>query len=183
LTECHEREISAARSAEAKLQRQLSLEEKRSLSLEAVVKETQTFLEESRKKVKDLTAELENLRHEVAAMEVVPQPPPSPPKDAVEESDIVVTLRADNARLRSEMEEQVRKFNTIEHRYKSGDLVRFLPSHLTRPLIEPLQTDQEKSLVRTIRAEARIAQEQQLDMKSNEIMRVSLVCRLFPARC
>ena len=40
-------------------------------------------------------------------------------------------------------------------------------------LTECTQTDREKVLVRTIRGEARIAQEQQLDMKSNEIIRVS----------
>lgn len=39
-------------------------------------------------------------------------------------------------------------------------------------LTERMQTDHEKALVRTIRGEARVAQEQQLDMKSNELIRV-----------
>ena len=43
-----------------------------------------------------------------------------------------------------------------------------------------MQTEHEKGLVRTIRGEARVAQEQQLDMKSNELIRV----RKFPEwRC
>lgn len=131
-----EREISSARSAEATFQQQLFVEEKKLLSLEADAKETQTFLEESKKRVKDLTAELEKLQQEVAAMKVVPQPPPSPPKASVEDSDVVVALRADNARLQSEKEDLVNKFNTIEDRYKCGDLVRSLLSHFAHPSLD-----------------------------------------------
>lgn len=126
-TESREREISSARSAEATFQQQLFAEEKK--SLEVSLTEAQNSLGESRKKVEDLTTEVEELQQEVAVMKAVPQPPPSPPKDVVGDSDIVVALRADNARLQGEKEELVHKFNTTEDRYKSGALVRFLCFH------------------------------------------------------
>lgn len=47
------------------------------------------------------------------------------------------------------------------------------PFLLAKLFTERTQTDQEKSLVRVIRGEAKVAQEQQLDMKSNELIRVS----------
>jgi uncharacterized coiled-coil protein SlyX len=134
LTECQEREISSARSEEATFQQKLFAEEKK--SLEAIVKETQNSLEESKKKVEDLTTEFEELQQEVTAMKAAPQPPPSPPKDTVGDSDIVVALRADNARLQGEKEELVHKFNTTEDRYKSGDLVRPLLSQFALVLAE-----------------------------------------------
>ena len=52
------------------------------------------------------------------------------------------------------------------------------PFLLTKLFTERMQTDQEKSLVRVIREEAKVAQEQQLDMKSNEVIRVGLGFRL-----
>lgn len=134
LTENWEREISSARSAEATFQRRLFEEEKKSIALEAAAKEAQTFLKEREKRAKDLVAELEKSQQEVATMKTVPQPPPSPSKDAVEDSDLVVALRGDCARLQIENEEFVRKFNTIEDRYKSGDLVRSILSRFTRLL-------------------------------------------------
>lgn len=112
LTESWEREISSARSAEATFQQQLSAEGEKSLSFEAAAKEA--------------TAELEKLNREVVAMKATIQSPPSPPKNAVEDSDIVTALRAEVAGLQGEKEGLVRMFNTIESRYKSGDLVCFL---------------------------------------------------------
>ncbi|KAF9652189.1 hypothetical protein BDM02DRAFT_3109613 [Thelephora ganbajun] len=151
LVESLERENSSVRSAETTFQQQLFAKEKE--WLEAAAKEAR-ILEESMKKVNDLTVENEKLQQEVAATKAIPPPPPIPPKDAIEDSDVVVALRADITRLQNKNEELVRKSNTIEERYKNGDL-----------------TGQEKSLVRTIRGEARVAQEQQLDMKSNELIR------------
>lgn len=128
MTEKLEREISSAHLAEATFQKQLFAEEQKILSLEAVAKEAQTLLEESSNRRKDLTAELEKLQQEVAVAKAVPQSLPIPPEAVVEDSEVVVTLRADIARLQNEREEFVRKFNTIEERYKSGDLVRSLLS-------------------------------------------------------
>lgn len=82
------------------------------------------MLLESRREAKELTAEIGKLQQEITVMKAVPQPSPSPRKDAIEDSDVVVALRADYARLQSEKEELVHKFNTTEDRYKSGDLVR-----------------------------------------------------------
>jgi len=123
LTESLEHEKNSARSAEATLQQQLSAEEKKRLALEIAAKDAQILLEESRKKATGLAVENEKLRQEIEAAKAIPPPPPSPPKGAVEDLDVVVTLRADVTRLQSEQEELVRKSNTIGERYKSGDLV------------------------------------------------------------
>jgi len=173
LTKSLEHEKSSVRSAEATHQEQLFAEEKKRLALEAAAKDAQIPLEESRTKVNDLTVENEKLRQEIEAAKAVPPPPPSPPKGAVEDSDVVAALRADVARLQSEQEELVRKSNTIGERYKSGDLVCPPIPSFAQSLTEGTQTDHERTLVRTVRGEARIAQEQQLDMKSNELIRVS----------
>ena len=116
-------------------QQQLFAEEKKSLSLEAAAKETQTFLEESRTRVEDLTAELEKLQLEVVAMKALPQ---HPKKGAVEDSSVVVAQRAEIARLQGEKDELVLKFNTTEDRYKSGDLVRSPLSHFSCPLTDSM---------------------------------------------
>ena len=117
-------------------QQQLFAGEKKILSFEAIAKEAQTLLEESRQRVKDLTVEAEKLQQEIASMKATPVPPPSPPKDAAEDSDMVVALRADKARLQNEIEELVHKSNTIEERCKSGDLVRSLFYQSTHPSAE-----------------------------------------------
>lgn len=126
--ESRDREIGSARSAEATFQKQLFAEEKKSLSFEAATKEAQVSLEESRNKVKGLTWEVEKLQKELAETKAIPPPPPSPPKAIAEDSGAVVALRADVARLESEKEELVRRFNNIEERYKRDDLVRPQPS-------------------------------------------------------
>ena len=83
---------------------------------EAAAKEAQNLLEEK-------IAENEKLQQELAAVKAIPPPPPSSPKGAVEDPDVVAALRADVARLEKKNEDLVRKFNTIEERYKNGDLV------------------------------------------------------------
>ena len=123
MTESLERERSSARSAEAAHQQQSFEEEKKRLALEAVVKEVQTLLEESKKETSDLTVECEKLQQEIAAQKAIPLPPPSPPKGPVEDPDVVAALRADIGTLQNEKEELVRKLDTIEERYKNGDLV------------------------------------------------------------
>ena len=82
--------------------------------------------------MKGLTLEVERLQQELGAMKIIPPLPPTPPKDNVEDSDVVVALQADIARLQSEKEELVHKLSTIEERYKTGDLVRspLLISHV-----------------------------------------------------
>ena len=152
---------------------QLSAEEKKWLALEAAAKETQILLEESRKKAIDLIAENGGLQQELAAAKAIPPPPPSTPKGTVEDPDVVAALRADITELQNEKEELVRRSNTIEERYKNSDLVCSPSPTFARLLTERTQTDHEKALVRTIRGEARVAQEQQLDMKSNELIRVT----------
>lgn len=121
LTESLERERSSARSAEAAHQQQLFEEEKKRLALETVVKEVQTLLEESKKETSNLTVEREKLQQEIAAQRAIPPPPP--PKGPVEDPDVVAALRADIGTLQNEKEELVRKLDTIEERYKNGDLV------------------------------------------------------------
>lgn len=118
-----ERERSFARSAEAAHQQQLFEEEKKRLALEAVAKEAQTLLEENRNKTSDLIVENERLQQEITAAKTIPPPPQSPPKDPVEDPNVLAALRADIARLQNEKEELVRKSDTIEERYKNGDLV------------------------------------------------------------
>jgi hypothetical protein len=98
-------------------------EEKKRLALEAVAQEAQKLLEESGKKTGNLIVENEKLMQEIAAVKAIPPPPPSPPKGPVEDPNVVATLRADTARLQNEKEELVRKSDTIEERYKNGDLV------------------------------------------------------------
>ena len=130
-----EREKSSARSAQAAHQQQLLGEEKKWLALEAVAKEAQTLLEESRKRTSGLIIENEKLQQEIAAARDISPPPPSPPKGPVEDPDVVAALRADISRLQDEKEELVRKSDTIEERYKNGDLVCFTLPNL-RPAID-----------------------------------------------
>ena len=118
-----EREKSSVRSVEATLQQQQFSEEKIRIALEAATKEAQILLEESGKKVDGLIVENERLQQEVAAAKIIPPPPPTPPKDAIEDSDEVVALRADVTRLQGEVEELIRRSNTIVERYKNGDIV------------------------------------------------------------
>lgn len=118
-----EREKGSAHSAEATFRNQLFAEEKKSLSLEAVAKEAQTSLEETRKRMEDLANEIERLQQEVVAAKSIPPPPQSPPEGAFEDSDIVVSLRADISRLQNENGDLLQKSNTIEERYRSGNLV------------------------------------------------------------
>ena len=165
-----EREKSSARSAEDVRRQQLVAEEKKRLALEAAAKETQILLEESNK---SLIVEKGKLQQELAAAKAMPPPPLSPPKGTVEDPDVVAALRADITELRNEKEELVRRSNTIEERYKNGDLVCSPHPTFARSLTERTQADHERALVRTIRGEARVAQEQQLDMKSNELIRVT----------
>lgn len=108
-----EREKSSTHSVQIVCQQQLFAEEKKRLVLEAAAKEAQNLLEER----------LVKLQQELAAAKAIPPPPPSPPKGAVEDPDVVAALRADITRLQNENEELVRKSNTIEGRYKNGDLV------------------------------------------------------------
>ena len=122
MAESLEREKSSARSAEATRQQQRFAEEKERLTLEATAKEAQTLLEESRKKANDLIADNEKLQQELAVAAISP-PPPSPPKGIVEDPDVVVALRAKITGLQNEKEELIRKCDTIEERYKNGDLV------------------------------------------------------------
>ena len=115
-----EREKSSTHSAQIVCQQQLFAEEKKQLVLEAATKEAQGLLKEK-------IAENEKLQQELAAAKAIPPPPPSPPKGAVEDPDVVAALRADIVRLQNKTEELVLKSNTIEERYKNGDLVRSLP--------------------------------------------------------
>jgi len=121
-----ERERSCVRSAETTLQQQLFAEEKKRLALEAISREAQILLEESKKRVNDLTVENEKLQQEVSAAKTIPPPPQSPPKNTIEDSEMAATLRADIARLQNEIEELVHKSKTIGERYKNDDLVRSL---------------------------------------------------------
>lgn len=117
-------EKSSVRSAEAALkQQQQFAEEKERLTLEAAAREARTIAEENRKKVNDLTLECEKLQQEVAAAKAIPPLPPSPPRDAVEDSDVVATLRADIISLQDEKEKLVHKSKAIVERYKNSDLV------------------------------------------------------------
>jgi len=84
------------------------------------MKETQILLEESNK---FLIVENNKLQQELAAAKAIPPPPLSPPKGAIEDPDVVAALRVDITELRNEKEELVRRSNTIEERYKNGDLV------------------------------------------------------------
>ena len=122
LADSLEREKASVRSAEATLQHQLFAEEKKRLVLEAAAKEDKILVEETKKKVNDLTVEIQKLQQEVAAAKTI-QPPPASPKGAVEDSDLVVALRADITRLQSENEELARKSETIEERYQNSCLV------------------------------------------------------------
>jgi len=92
-------------------------------SAEAVAKDVQALLEESKKKTSDLTVECEKLQQEIAAQKAIPPPPPSLPEGPVEDLNVVAALRDDIGRLQNEKEELVRKLDTIEERYKNGDLV------------------------------------------------------------
>lgn len=122
LMESLERERGSVRSAEATLQHQLFAEEKKRLELEAAAREAKALAEEIRKQVNDLTVENQKLQQEVVAAKAI-QLPPSPPKGPVEDPDLVAALRADTARLQSEIEELVRKSKTIEERYQNSRLV------------------------------------------------------------
>lgn len=116
-----DRERSSARSAEAARQQQQLAEEKGRSTLEAAAKEARTLLEGSNKKVNDLVIENEKLQQELAAAKAIP--PPNPPKNTTEDPNIAQGLRDDISRLQNENGELVRKADTIEERYKNGDLV------------------------------------------------------------
>ena len=116
-----ERERSSARSAEATLQQQQLAEEKERFTLEAAAKEARTLLEESNKKVNDLIIDNEKLQQELAAAKAIP--PSSPPKGITEDPNMVEGLRDDITKLQNENDELVQKADTIEKRYKNGDLV------------------------------------------------------------
>jgi hypothetical protein len=123
LAESLGREKSSVHSAEAALKQQQQFAEKERLALEAAAREARTIAEENGKKVNDLTLECEKLQQEVAAAKAIPPLPPSPPRDAVEDSDVVTTLRADIISLQDENEKLVHKSKAIVERYKNSDLV------------------------------------------------------------
>ena len=116
-----ERERSSARSAEATRQQQQLEEEKERSTLEAAAKEARALLEGRNKKVNDLIIENEKLQQELAAAKAIP--PPSPPQGTTADPNMAEGLRGDITRLQNENGELVRKANTIEERYKNGDLV------------------------------------------------------------
>ena len=118
-----ERERSSARLADAAHQQQLFEEGKKQFAFEAVAKEAQTLLKESKRKTSDLIVENKGLQQEIVAAKAVYPPPSSPPKVPIEDPNVVAALRADIARLQNEKEELVRRSDTIEERYKNGDLV------------------------------------------------------------
>jgi hypothetical protein len=75
-----EREKRSARSAEDALQQQLFAEEKKWLALEAAAKEAQILLEQSRKKVNDLTARTRNSSRRSRQQRLSPHPRQALPK-------------------------------------------------------------------------------------------------------